>query len=257
MANERLRMALARAGLTNQAAANLAGVDPKTVQRWLAGRIPHPRHRWVIAAEVHEEEDFLWPAARRSGPSNESVTAEIVAAFAHRSELEHQRWWDLFQRSERQIDLLGYTLYFLPQQHPNLADLLADKAERGCRIRICLADPASSHVRARDEEEHQAITLIARIRSTLDWLEPVLQLDAVDVRFQDAPLYNSIFRFDELMLVTPHLFATPGHAAPMLQLKRLSPTGLFSRFETHFDGIWAGSRAIGEDRARTPLRSGG
>jgi transcriptional regulator with XRE-family HTH domain len=257
MANERLRVALARAGLTIEAAARVAGVDPKTVQRWLAGRIPHARHRWAIAAEVGEEEEFLWPEARRPGPSGDDVTAEVLAAYAHRSELDTRRWWDLFLRAEREIDLLGYTLYFLPQQHPGLADLLGEKAKNGCRIRIGLADPTSAHVRARDEEEHQAITLIARIQSTLDWLDPVLQLDDIDVRLQDAPLYNSIFRFDDQMLVTPHLFATPGHSAPMLHLKRLGPNGLFSRFAAHFEGVWANSRPMREDRTRTTVPSGG
>lgn len=256
MANERLRVALDRAGLTNDAVARIAGVDPKTVQRWLAGRVPHPRHRWAIAAQVEEDEDFLWPAARRARPSSDGTTAEIVAAYAYRSELDARRWWDLFVRAERQIDLLGYTLYFLPQQHPNLADLLRSKANKGCQIRIGVADPTSSNVQARDEEEHQAITLVARIQSTLGWLEPVLQLDEIDARFQDAPLYSSIFRFDDHMLVTPHLFATPGHAAPLLHLRRLGPHGLFSRFAAHFDGIWADARPIGEDRLRTPLRSG-
>lgn len=257
MTNERLRQALARSGLTTEAAARVAGVDPKTVQRWLAGRVPHPRHRWAIAAEVNEEEDFLWPAARRSGRSNDDVTAEIVDAYAHRSEFDQRRWWDLFLRAERQIDLLGYTLFFLPQQHPNLAQLLTEKAKDGCQIRICLGNPNSPHVRARDQEEHQAITLVARIQSTRDWLEPMLPLDAVDVRFQDAPLYNSIFRFDDQMLVTPHLFATPGHSAPLLRLRRLGPYGLFSRFAEHFEGIWADSEVMGQDRTRTSLRSGG
>lgn len=257
MTNERLRVALDRAGLSNEAVARATGVDPKTVQRWLAGRVPHPRHRWAIAAQVEEDEDFLWPAARRSSPSDDAATAEIVAAYAYRSELDTRRWWDLFVRADRQIDLLGYTLYFLPQQHPTLADLLRKKAKKGCRIRIGLADPTSANVQARDVEEQQAITLVARIQSTLAWLEPVLPFDEIDARYQDAPLYSSIFRFDDQMLVTPHLFATPGHSAPMLHLKRLGPNGLFSRFAAHFEGIWADSRPIGEDRTRTPLRSGG
>jgi len=252
MTNERLRVALDSAGLTIEAAARATGVDPKTVQRWLTGRIPHPRHRWAIAARVEEDEEFLWPDARRSGPSNDGATAEIVAAYAYRSDLDTRRWWDLLVRAERQIDLLGYTLYFLPQQHPNLADLLGEKAKKGCRIRIGLADPSSPNVQARDEEEHHAITLVARIQSTLEWLEPVLQFNEIDARFQDAPLYSSIFRFDDQMLVTPHLFATPGHSAPLLHLRRLGPNGLFSRFAAHFEGIWADTRPIREDRRRTP-----
>jgi hypothetical protein len=257
MNNERLRVALDRAGLTNEAVARSAGVDPKTVQRWLAGRIPHPRHRWAVAAQVEEDEEYLWPAARRSSHSSGGATAEIIAAYAYRSELDTRRWWDLFTRAERQIDLLGYTLYFLPQQHPTLADLLREKVEQGCRIRVGLADPMSANVQARDVEEHQPITLVARIQSTLVWLEPVLGFDGIEARFQDAPLYSSIFRFDDQMLVTPHLFATPGHSAPMLHIKSLGANGLFSRFAAHFEGIWADSRPIGEDRTRTPFRSGG
>ena len=256
MTNERLRAALDRAGVSSEALARTTEVDPKTVQRWVAGRVPHPRHRHLVAARVEEDEDFLWPGARRAAPDTDT-SSEVVAAYAYRAQLDPRRWWDLFQRAENQIDLLGYTLYFLPQQHPNLAALLRQKAEDGCRVRIALADPASRHVQAREEEEHQAITLVARIESTLQWLQPLLELEEIDARFQDAALYNSVFRFDDQMLVTPHLYATPGHAAPLLHLKSLGPQGLFARFAAHFDGIWADTRPVGEDRAQTRLQSGG
>lgn len=255
MTNERLRVALQRAGLTTEAVARATGVDPKTAHRWVAGRTPHPRHRWVIAAQVGEDEEYLWPDARRSIPANDGAAAEVVAAYPYRSDLDTHRWWALFQRAERQIDLLGYTLYFLPLQHPGLADLLRDKAKRGCAVRLCLADPESGNVLARDEEEQEAITLVARIASTLHWLEPLLEEDCIEARFQQAPLYSSIFRFDDQMLVTPHLYAIPGHAAPLLHLRRLGSNGVFSRFATHFEGIWADTRPIGEDRERTPLSS--
>lgn len=256
MTNERLKVALHRAGLTNETVARAIGVDPKTVDRWLGGRTPHPRHRWAIAVQVGEDEEYLWPDARRSVPSNGGAAAEVVAAYAYRSDLDSHRWWKLFQRAERQIDLLGYTLYFLPQQHPGLADLLREKAKAGCQVRLCLADPESDNVLARDEEEREAITLVARIASTLHWLEPLLEEDGIEARFQQAPLYSSIFRFDDQMLVTPHLYAIPGHAAPLLHLRRLGSNGVFSRFATHFEGIWAHTRPIGEDRGRTPLSSG-
>jgi transcriptional regulator with XRE-family HTH domain len=257
MTNKRLRVALERAGLTTAETARAAEVDPKTVERWLAGRIPHPRHRRALASRVEEDEDFLWPDAYRRKTSRDGALAEIVSAYAYRSDLEIRHWWDLFVRSEKQIDLLGYTLYFLPQQHPGLTQLLRQKAEDGCRIRLIVSDPASPNLRSRDEEEHQAITLVARIESTLEWLEPLLECEQIDARFQDAALYSSIFRFDDQMLVTPHLYATPGHSAPLLHLKRLGSSGLFSRFEAHFEGIWADTRPVGEDRGRTHLRSGG
>lgn len=42
--NEQLRLAMARGGVTQDALAAACAVDPKTVGRWLTGRLPHPRH---------------------------------------------------------------------------------------------------------------------------------------------------------------------------------------------------------------------
>ncbi len=247
MSNERLRIALARADVTVERIAHDVGVDPKTVQRWLSGRVPHPRHRWALAQHLDENEEFLWPGASRVGAAGAGAAAELVAAYAYRSELDLRRWWELFNGAERQIDLLGFTLYFLPQQHPGLVDLLQSKLAQGCRLRVAVADPGSAHVEWRDSEEHQAITVVARIHSSLDALQPLIGRDGAAFRFQEAPLYNSIFRFDDQMLVTPHLYGIPGHSAPMLHLRRLMPNGMFSRFAAHFEGVWADARHMGED----------
>ena len=253
ISNERLRVALSRAALTVEDLARTADVDPKTVQRWLGGRVPHPRHRWALAERLSEDEEYLWPDARRSDTAGAGATAEVVSAHAYRSDLDVKRWWALFTRAERQIDLLGYTLYFLPQQHPGLVDLLETKVAAGCRLRIALADPESPHVVWRDSEEHQAITLGARIQSSLDALQPLMTQRAAAFRYQNAPLYNSIFRFDDEMLVTPHLYATPGHSAPLLHLRRLMPNGIFSQFASHFDAVWADAVPIGQDRTGTEV----
>jgi hypothetical protein len=41
------------------------------------------------------------------------------------------------------------------------------------------------------------------------------------------------------MLVTPHLFATPGSSAPLLHLRKIGNNGLFDRFASHFESVWA------------------
>ena len=61
MGNERLRTAMAKARVDIEAVTNKTGVDPKTVQRWLDGRVPYARHRWAISALVNEDETYLWP----------------------------------------------------------------------------------------------------------------------------------------------------------------------------------------------------
>lgn len=256
MGNERLKAAIGHAGLSIEKVAREAGVDPKTVQRWLSGRAPHPRHRFAIAQLVDEHEEFLWPGVGRRQADPLGAAAEMVAAYAYRSDLNADRWWALFNGAEHQIDLLGYTLYFLPHQHPDLVDLLIDKCQRGTKIRIAVADPESEYVRLRDEEEREAITLVPRIQSTLEAFAPLIDCPGADLRFQNAPLYNSLFRFDDEMLVTPHLYGTPGRAAPMMHLRRLGPSGMFSRFSAHFEGLWSDSSPIAEHRPAEPIRSG-
>ncbi|MGH8897716.1 MAG: helix-turn-helix domain-containing protein [Egibacteraceae bacterium] len=63
MANERLRAAMAATHVSVDELARAAEVDPKTVQRWLAGRIPHARHRWAVATRLAEDESYLYDKA--------------------------------------------------------------------------------------------------------------------------------------------------------------------------------------------------
>ena len=239
MSNERLRAALQKQRLSTSAVAARMEVDPKTVGRWLAGRVPHPRHRYSLAELLEADEEYLWPTAARDSSSASGAAAELIDAFPYRADVDPAHWWSMITGARQQIDLLGFTLYFLPQQHPRLIEVLTEKAESGCHIRLVLADPDSQYVLLRDQEEQDPITLVARIETSLRALRPLVEAGAADLRFQDAPLYSSVFRFDDQMFVTPHLFATPGNRAPLLHLRRLGPNGLFSRFAAHFEAIWA------------------
>src|SRR5579875_3566359 len=59
--NEPLRRAIAARELEIESFARLVGVHRKTVQQWLAGRIPHPRHRWKACDVLQRPEGELWP----------------------------------------------------------------------------------------------------------------------------------------------------------------------------------------------------
>ena len=61
--NEPLRRALLRARLREDDVAARLGVDPKTVRRWLNGRLPYPHNRAAIAELVGADEAELWPDA--------------------------------------------------------------------------------------------------------------------------------------------------------------------------------------------------
>src|SRR5579884_2994348 len=120
MRNEHLHEALIAKHVAVEDIVQATGVDPKTVQRWLKGRVPHPRHRSKIAQLLNEREDFLWPTQHNNILSAPTRTAEIVAAYAHRSDVPPSAWWKLFLQAQTHIDLLGIALLFLPEQHPGL-----------------------------------------------------------------------------------------------------------------------------------------
>jgi predicted DNA-binding transcriptional regulator AlpA len=242
MSNERLRSSMRRAGVTAGELATLTGVDAKTVYRWVSpGRPPLPRHRVLVARRLGDAEEWLWPGTTHHGvigPDGD-VGAELVAAYPYRSDAPVSLWWNLITRANRRVDLLGYTLYFLSLQHPELVATLEGKCADGVKIRAAIGDPGSAHVAYRDREECTPLTLVVRIQTTLRTWAPLLGRDGFELRYQDVPLYNSVFRFDDEMLVTPHLFAMQGSHAPLLHLRRLGPGGLFSRFSSHFDAVWS------------------
>jgi len=67
-------------GIELESLARQVEVDPKTVQRWIGGRVPHPRHRWKICDLLGQAEEHLWPGVGL-GASGTHHTSEIVAAL--------------------------------------------------------------------------------------------------------------------------------------------------------------------------------
>lgn len=118
--NERLRAAMLESRHSVTRLAEELSVDPKTIHRWLGGRVPHPRHRFALASALSQEEEYLWPSVNRSTPNSDASVAELVAAYPFRADVDAAHWWSMIIKARQQIDLLGYTLYFLPQQHPQL-----------------------------------------------------------------------------------------------------------------------------------------
>jgi hypothetical protein len=78
MGNERLRTAMTKARVDVETVSSKTGVDPKTVQRWLDGRVPYARHRWAVSELLGEEETYLWPETTNARRSTEASKAELV-----------------------------------------------------------------------------------------------------------------------------------------------------------------------------------
>jgi len=80
--NDRLHSVLAQRGVSPESLAEVCEVDPKTVSRWLGGRVPHARHRFRVARHLRVEETFLWPASpRRPGRARDGLGTELVGTY--------------------------------------------------------------------------------------------------------------------------------------------------------------------------------
>lgn len=231
---------MASASIEPELLARRVGVDPKTVQRWLGGRLPHPRHRWKICDILGQSEQYLWPEVLL-GASGMLQTSEIVSAYAHRADAPSHLWIGMLGGARRNIDLLAYSMSFFPEQHSQLAQTLEEKCAAGLKVRIALADPDSAEVMARDGLERLGGTLPARIRATVVHLESLFSNTGVEIRFHGVPLYSAVYRFDDQMLVTPYIYRLRGYQHPLLHLKRLGPAGIFETYAQQFEAIWTES----------------
>src|SRR5215468_11464320 len=85
MPNERLRRSIAGAGLTVDRVAEIVGVDPKTVERWISkNRLPHRVHRRATSELLKADESYLWPALLDRSRQESTSLAEFVALYPHR-----------------------------------------------------------------------------------------------------------------------------------------------------------------------------
>jgi len=238
MGNERLQKAIKAAKISPAALVEATGVDPKTVSRWLnKGRTPRPSHRWMVAGLVGESVDYLWPAAAHTSATT-IHTAEVVAAYAHRADVSSEVWRALFEKAQKHIDLLGHSMYFLPEHLADLVTLLKARARQGCKIRIALADPTSSEVQRRAAEGQSGRSLPGRIRDTLTLIGELRHSDSIEIGLHSTVIYNSLCRGDNEMFVMPHLYGLHGSKAPVFHLRSLGPDGLFANFAAHFERVW-------------------
>jgi hypothetical protein len=70
---------------------------------------------------------------------------------------------------------------------------------------------------------------------------PLIGCEGVGVHLHDTTLYNSIYRFDEEMLVNAHLYATNAYAAPVLHLRHLAGGQIFENYAKSFEAVWRNS----------------
>lgn len=244
MANDRLRDALMAARLTHEDLAADLGVNPKTVERWITqGRTPYPQFRHRISVLVQKDEAWLWPDGYSRKRRAEITESEIVRIYPYRADVPNDLWARLFETAASNIGILVYSGFFLPEQHAPQLGLIKQKADQGVSIRILLGDPDCPQVALRGREEDIGDAMAAKIRNVLlACYRPYAAHPGINIKLHSTTLYNSIFWFDDDMLVNTHAYGVPAHFAPLLHLRHLSSGTLFQTYARSFDRVWDQTR---------------
>ncbi|MGH3796705.1 MAG: hypothetical protein ACRDSP_17660 [Pseudonocardiaceae bacterium] len=115
-------------------------------------------------------------------------------------------------------------------------------------MRLVFGDPESPQVRARGAEEGVGDSLAARINYALAWYRPIIDCPNLSIAFHSTVLYNSILRFDDQMLVNPHIYSMPAFRAPVIHLRQIEDGPLFDTYVECFERIWTDSRPLHPER---------
>jgi hypothetical protein len=221
MGSENLKNALRDAVLTPEEFADILKVDPKTVQRWLAGTTtPYPRHRTAIARALNLAEHELWPDHVRPPPSDPGdlarpVVGDVVASWSRVDDPTAPSYVTFLAQATHQLDLLD-TGGHLPEE---LIEVLDVRARDGCHVRVLT-------------------------HATADTLRQIDDLSRVAVRISASLSMPPLMRTDQEMLLAIPLSGSEPPA--LLQLARRTADGMFNRLEQEFQALWEAAEIYNE-----------
>ena len=240
--NEPLRRALLRARLREDDVAARLGVDPKTVRRWLNGRVPYPHNRVAIAELVGADEADLWPDA--GGPlAARNRPEELGTVYPHRWAVPREAWVRLFGSAQRDIAILAYSALFLAED-AGILRILAEKGRAGVAVRIALGDPDGLQAAVRGDEEGIGDAMAAKIRNALTLYRPLCPLENIEIRLHRIVLYNSIYRADDQLLVNQHAYGLPAAQAPVFCLCGTGSGEMTALYLDSFERVWVSSISL-------------
>ena len=214
------------------------GVDPKTVERWITqGRLPHRMHGVAVARMLSADEAYIWPEVLAEQVTKSASAAEMLELHPTRAAVPHAVWQQLISFSHEALDVLTYAGTFLFEQH-DIVSLLREKSVQSVRCRFLIGDETSKAVKRRAVEEGTPGGLEGRIELHRRYLREVADLPGVEIRTHRTTLYNSLFRFDQDLLVNGHAYGAPAGHSPVLHLRRVPGGRTWDHYMRSFDAVW-------------------
>lgn len=237
--NERLRRTILRAGLDIPVLAEQAQVSVKSVERWIRGDvIPYPRTRYRVAAILQEDESYLWP---NTVDRASLAGAELVSTWPRRSDIPRHLWTELLRQAERNVDYVAFAGLFLAEEITDWIPTLKARAAAGVRVRMLFGDPQGVQLAGRDGEEQIGGGVSGRVSAVLAHYRQLAGI--VSIRLHDTPLYNSIYRFDDEMIVNTHAYGLLAAHTPCMHIRRMDGAYFHTYLES-YERIWASARPL-------------
>jgi transcriptional regulator with XRE-family HTH domain len=220
MANENLKNALRSAGLTPDEFAQVIRVDPKSVQRWVAGTtVPYPRHRVAISRALGLSEHQLWPdqinaqvSEVGAGLERSDGRCDVLGTWGHANDPAAPDLVSFVTGTDGPIDVLDpYPGIDIPE---GLADALAAQAAVGRQVRILSGEP---------------LPVFAQLDGC----------DGIEILDSEIDLACWFIQGGDRMLLNIDLQDDPAvFAPPLIELTGTVEGGLFNRLEDKFDELW-------------------
>ncbi|MFI5586499.1 helix-turn-helix domain-containing protein [Amycolatopsis sp. NPDC051758] len=238
MANDRLRTAMLAVNLTVDRLAVAVDVDPKTAERWISReRVPHRATRHKVVEVLGCREVDLWPSLSED-PHAPPGDTELVRLYPSRSAITATTWTSLLTGLRARMDLQVFSGIFLVEQY-DLVALIRAKSAAGVRFRLLVGDESAPAVLRRAVEEGTPGGLEGRVQLMRRYLVEIAGLDGVEVRTHGETLYNSLYRFDDELLVNGHTLGALAGQSPVWHLRRTSAGPIWEHYRRAFERAWA------------------
>lgn len=205
--------------------------------------MPHRTHRVAVGQVLHVDEAYIWPAVLQEQITQSASAAELLHLYPSRAAIPWDAWQQLIRGTREALDVLVYSGTFLFEQH-DLCQVLRTKAAEGVRCRVLIGDETSDAVRLRAIEEDTRGGLEGRVQLHRRSLRQVDGVAGVEVRTHGTTLYNSLFRFDEDLLVNSHAYGEPAGHSPVMHLRRIPGGRMWDHYLRSFDNVWQTTAAM-------------
>jgi hypothetical protein len=83
--------------------------------------------------------------------------------------------------------------------------------------------------------------IVGRVEMANAYYAPLIGAPGVEFHLHRTTLYNSIYRYDDHMLINQHVYGTYGYLAPILHIRKTDTGDLFDTYARSYDLIWSQS----------------